>query len=75
MSRLDGTRSKGRDVLANAVPGLEHTVAGTVQVHERGEGAEPRIPDVFTPTSGPEENHLMHETKCIVTNDSRDTKQ
>ena len=37
---LDGTRSRGRGVLADALTGLEHTVSGTAQVHERGEGAE-----------------------------------
>ena len=55
MSRLDGTQSRRSGVLAYAVTGLEHTVSGTVQGHERGEGAEPRVPDVFTTTLGSEE--------------------
>src|SRR5207249_1469121 len=52
---LDSTQMRRSGVLADAVTGLEHTVSGTVQGHERGEGAEPRGPDVLTPTPGPEE--------------------
>jgi len=41
-----------------------------------GRSLKRRRPDVFTPTSGPVgKAYLMHETKVIVSSESRDAKK
>ena len=75
MIHLDSTQMRRSGVLADAVTGLEHTVAGTAQVHERGEGLHHEDPVCLRPHRVQRRHQLMHETRRIVTNNSRDTKQ
>ena len=58
-------------VLADAVTGLEHTVSGTAQVHERGEGLHHEDPVCLRPHRVQRRHQLMHETKVIVTSKGR----
>ncbi len=75
MSRLDGMRNRGRGVLTSALTGLEHTVSSTAQVQERGKGLKHKDPMCLRPHRVQKSNQLMHETRLIITNESRDAKK